>query len=103
MKTQLILEKRYAISEDIVAREIQGEFIIIPIASGFSTSEEEIFSLNEFGKTIFNRLDGKRSLKDIIRRLMCIYSGTQEQIEKDVTAFIKELLRRKMIVEIKKH
>ena len=36
-------------SEDVVAREIEGEFIIVPLAAGIGDMEDELYSLNESG------------------------------------------------------
>ena len=50
METKLCLDRAYRMSEDVVARNIQGEFIIIPIVSGIVDMEDEIFSLNQIGR-----------------------------------------------------
>ena len=43
----------YVPSEDVVAREIEGEMIIVPIASGIGDMEDELYTLNETGKAIW--------------------------------------------------
>ena len=43
----------YVPSEDIVAREIEGELIIVPLAAGIGDMEDELFSLNETGREIW--------------------------------------------------
>jgi len=47
MKTEININKVYTLSENIVARDIQGELIIVPITSGIGDFEDEIFTLNE--------------------------------------------------------
>lgn len=90
----------YKLSEDVVARDVQGEFIIIPITSGIGDSDDDIFTLNNFGKVIWDKLDGKRSLKEIAGALVSEFEGTQTQIESDCLGFAEELLKRKMIVKL---
>lgn len=88
----------YMPSENIVAREVQGEFVIIPIVSGVGDMEEEIFSLNETGKAIWGRLDGKKTLKDIAVSLADEFQATAGEIEQDVLGLTQELLKRKMLI-----
>jgi hypothetical protein len=99
MEANIDLGKVYARSEDVVAREIQGEFIIIPVTSGIADMEDELFSLNESGKAIWEKIDGKKSLKEIAKELSAEYEATGSQIEKDVCGITEELLKRRMLVE----
>ena len=46
------LEKIYSPSEDIVAREIEGELIIVPLVAGIGDMEDELFTMNDTGKAI---------------------------------------------------
>ena len=41
----------YAPSEDIVAREIEGEIIIVPLVAGIGDMEDELYTLNETGSS----------------------------------------------------
>lgn len=101
MEVKVNLNSIYVPSENIVARDVQGEFIIIPITSGIGDLEDEIFSLNETGRAIWERLDGKKSLKKIARDLSQDFDATSDKIEKDILGLTDELLKRKMLVEVK--
>jgi hypothetical protein len=92
----------YIPSQDIVAREIEGEIIIVPLVSGIGDLEDELFTLNETGKAIWARLDGKRTVKGVVEALSEEYEGSIQNIEKDVLGFLKELLRRGFVVEASK-
>lgn len=94
-------EKVYLPSEDIVARDVQGEFIIIPITSGIGESEDELWTLNQTGKALWDKLDGKQSLKDIAERLCLEFEASGAEIEKDLLGLLEELLKRKMVTELK--
>ncbi len=100
MSKKISLSTKYAPSEDVVARDVQGEFIIIPITSGAGAAEDEIFTLNETGRAIWDRLDGKRALKDIVTELSVDFEAPSEKIEGDVLGLVEELLKRKMLVEL---
>lgn len=100
MEAQVALNSIYAPSEDVVARVIHGEFIIIPITSGIEDSDEGVFSLNKFGRAIWEKLDGKTSLKEVACALALQFEGDAAEIEKDVLGLTEELLKRKMIVKV---
>ena len=89
-------------SEDIVAREIEGEIIIVPLVSGIGDIDDALYTLNKTGKCIWQRLDGKKCLKDIAQELTKEFDSTPKQIEKDVTGLITELFKRRMVVEVSK-
>ncbi len=91
----------YAVSPDVVAREVHGEFVIIPITSGIGDLEDEIFTLNETGRAIWDRLDGKKSLAAVASGLVEAFDAPLEQIKKDVAGLTGELLKKRMIVEVK--
>jgi hypothetical protein len=96
---EIDMDARYAPSGDIVARVIEGELIIVPLVAGIGDMDDEIFSVNEIGKVIWAKLDGKTSLAQVIQSLADNYSVSSEEIERDVRGFVAELLRRKMIVD----
>jgi len=62
-------EDVYGPSDDVVAREIEGEIIIVPLVAGIGDIEDELFTLNETGKAIWDKLDGQRSLADVVAEL----------------------------------
>lgn len=93
-------EKFYIPSDNIVAREIEGELVIVPLVSGIGDMEDELFTLNETGRAIWKYFDGKNNLSNIVNELTKEYDANKEEIEKDVLGLTEELLRRGMIAEI---
>ncbi|HQF63089.1 MAG TPA: PqqD family protein [Anaerolineaceae bacterium] len=85
-------------SEDIVAREIAGELIIVPLASGIGDMEDELYTFNETGRAIWDRLDGVCSLHQIAVNLSEAYSAPLDEIESDVLGLMTELARRRIVV-----
>ena len=47
-------------SEDVVARLIEGDLIIVPLTAGIGDADDELYTLNETGKAVWQTLDGKR-------------------------------------------
>jgi hypothetical protein len=101
MQTTISINSIYMPSEEIVSREIEGEVIIVPLTGGIGDMEDELYTLNETGKAIWDLLDGNNSLKDIAENLSAQFEAQQEEIEQDILGLMQELLRRRMIVEKK--
>ena len=98
--TPLGSESVCAQSDDVVARAIEGELVIVPLVSGIGDLEDELYSLNETGRAVWSRLDGKRTLGEISAELAAEYDGTPDEIARDVAGLLTELLRRRMVVEV---
>ena len=100
MPDKISLTDVYLPSEDVVAREVEDEFIIIPIASGVGDMEDELYSLNDSGKAIWDKLDGKKTLEKIKTELVKEYKATSKELEADVINFVSELTKRNIIVKV---
>ena len=102
MEAKVSLDAIYGPSEDIVSREIEGELLIVPLVAGMGDMEDELFTLNETGKVIWERLGGQKSLKNVVEELSADFEAPVGEIEEDVVGFVAELLKRGMLVEIPK-
>ncbi len=99
---ELMLDAKCAPSEDVVVRMIEDELIIVPLTSGIGDAEDELYTLNETGKAIWQLLNGKRTLQDVVRALTAEFDCTAGEIERDVIGLAKELLTRRILVEVSK-
>jgi hypothetical protein len=93
------LDTVYAVSQEVVAREIEGELIIVPLAAGIGDLEDELYTLNDSGKAVWALLDGGRTLKQVVQALSDEYEAPLEEIEQDVLGLVGELARRRILVE----
>ena len=100
MDVEARLDAVYAPSEDIVARSIEGELIIVPLVAGIGDFEDELYSLNETGKAVWDRLDGKKSMKEVLAELSAEFDAPAGEIEKDLIGLVEELLRRRILVAV---
>jgi len=91
----------YGVSGDVVARDIEGEIIIVPLVAGIGDLEEDLFTLNDTGKAIWDKLDGRRTLAQVIQELSSEYQAAAGKIEQDVLGLVQELLDRRILVAIK--
>jgi len=99
MKEKIDLSRVYGPSDDVVVREIEGEIVIVPLASGIGDLEDELFTLNETGRDIWTRIDGSRPLAAVVRELAAAYDAPEGLIQSDVVGLLQELYDRRMIVE----
>lgn len=90
----------YGVTEDVVAREIEGELILVPLVTGMAEDEDALFTLNETGRAIWDRLDGKRSLRETVAELSDEFDDPDGEIEADVLGLVEELARRKMVTTV---
>ena len=97
---QAIIEphKIYITSEDVVARQIEDEFLLVPIASGIGDMEDALYTLNETGRLIWQKLDGIKTVNTIIDELMEEFDAPRQTISTDVCGILTELVNLKMVL-----
>jgi len=79
-------------SEDTASRMIDGEAVIVIPQEGVVTV------LNETGAGIWQLLDGRNSVEDIINIISSEFDVSREEAEKDTLDFIEELIGKDMVV-----
>jgi hypothetical protein len=85
-------------SDNIVAREIEGEIVIVPLVAGIGDADDELYTLNPTGQAIWQKLDGQRTLAQVAASLMDEFDAPQADLETDVLGFATELTRRGILV-----
>lgn len=98
MATLVTLESICAPSDNIVARVIEGEIIIVPLVAGIGDADDELYTLNEAGYAIWQRLDGVRTLGDVTVSLAEDFDASQADLETDVVGLAGELVTRGILV-----
>lgn len=102
MKSLVQLDCVYVHSEGVVSRDIETQIVIIPLVSGIRDIDDEMYTLNETGRAIWDRVDGRRRLRDIITELSAVFQAEEGEIEADVLGLVQELVRRKMIIDVER-
>ena len=90
-------DKIYITSEDVVARQIEDEFLLVPIASGIGDMEDALYTLNETGRMIWQKLDATKTINAVVDELADEYDAPRETINKDVCGILEELVRLNMV------
>jgi hypothetical protein len=75
-------------SKSIVTRKTGNEYILVPITDNIADMNS-VYTLNETGAFIWDKVDGKRNLEEIIAALTEEYDIDTQNAEKDVFSFIE--------------
>lgn len=80
-------------SDDVVAREVAGETVLLNLSSG------TYFGLNETGTLFWDALDEDSArLEDICDAIEEEYDVEREEVERDVLALAEELIEHGLLM-----
>jgi len=85
------LTDRAKIPDQVIARQVGGETVMLDLASG------NYFSLDPVGARIWQLLQEGRSLAEILEVLTLEYDASGEEIERDLMRLVKEFAARGLI------
>lgn len=98
MTTTPTLSSILAPSDDVVARRIDGELVVVPLDAGVGDADD-LFTLNETGAAVWELLDGERPLGDVVDEVARRFDAPRGEVEADVLEFAADLLDRGFAVE----
>jgi methyltransferase-like protein len=77
-------------SKSIVTTRTGNEYVLVPIANNIADMNS-MYTLNETGAFIWERIDGKKSVEDIINEMMNEYEVDYDTASGDVFSFIDDM------------
>jgi hypothetical protein len=77
-------------SPSIVTRKTGNEYVLVPIANNIADMNS-VFTLNETGAFIWEQIDGKKSVEEIIMFLTEEYEIDKESATGDMFSFIDNM------------
>jgi hypothetical protein len=80
----------YVRSQSVVTRTIGGETLIVPVRGGVGDLAS-IYSLNEIGGFIWERLAQATTAEEIAGSIVGSYETTSEKAQQDVERFLREM------------
>jgi hypothetical protein len=84
------LSKCFFRENDLVAREISGETIVVPVRSK-AGDVDFIYTLDEVGTMIWVLLDGKTSVTQIVEAIVASFDVAPGEAAKDTVDFLAAL------------
>jgi len=76
--------------DDVLSRRIVDEIVIVPVVASVGALDA-FFSLNETGASVWEKIDGRSTVAEIVAAMEDEYEGEPGEISLRVTAFINEL------------
>jgi hypothetical protein len=74
-------------SPSVVTRKTGNEYVLVPVANNIADMNS-VYTLNETGAFIWEQIDGKRTVNEIIIAVTSEYDIDKETVSKDVLDFI---------------
>ena len=84
-------------SPSIVTRKTGNEYVLVPVTNNIADMTS-VYTLNETGTFIWELIDGKKSVEDLIIAVIDKYDIDRETATKDVFTFIDNM-RNYLIIE----
>lgn len=77
-------------SPNIVTRKTGNEYVLIPVANNIADMNS-VYTLNESGAFIWELIDGKRTIGEIVDALTEEYNIDRGLAESDVNSFLSDM------------
>jgi hypothetical protein len=77
-------------SPSVVTRKTGNEYVLVPIANNIADMNS-VYTLNETGAFIWEQIDGKKTVEEIIAALTAEYDIDNKIAEADVLLFIENM------------
>jgi Coenzyme PQQ synthesis protein D (PqqD). len=84
------LKSVYQHSPAVVTRKTGNEYVLVPVANNIADMNS-VYTLNETGAFIWEHIDGKRCVKELIEALVEEYETDEKTASEDVFSFITEM------------
>ena len=84
-------------SPAIVTRKTGNEYVLVPVSDNIADMNS-VYTLNETGAFIWDQIDGKKTVGDIIDTLMNEYETDRTVAETDVFDFIEKLNKYLIVI-----
>lgn len=80
----------YVRDDDIVARPVAGELVLVPVRSNVGDLNA-VYTVSEVGREIWNLLEQPRTVGEIVEAVTREFEVDSSTAEKDVAAFLASL------------
>jgi hypothetical protein len=77
-------------SPSVVTRKTGSEYVLVPVTNNIADMNS-VYTLNETGAFIWDKIDGKRNVEEIIDALIAEYDTERETAKRDVFDFVENM------------
>lgn len=83
-------------SSSVVTRKTGNEYVLVPVSDNVADMDS-VYTLNETGAFIWELIDGKKSVRDLIDAVAKEYKIDIDTAETDVLSFINKMKEYLMV------
>jgi hypothetical protein len=87
----MLMERVPKKNQDIIGKNVRGEMVLLNPLSG------KYYGLNKVGCAFWEKVDGKRSLSEIVSLLLEDFNVEKERLIQDIEDLMKTLTENKLI------
>jgi hypothetical protein len=77
-------------SESIVTRKTGNEYVLVPVTDNIADMNN-VYTLNDSGAFIWELIDGKKNIEELIEAVTVTYDIDRETASEDIFSFMKEM------------
>lgn len=92
------LKTIFSHSQSVVTTKTGNEYVLVPVSNNIADMNS-MYTLNETGAFIWEHINGKSSVEDIINELIREYEVDYESASGDVFSFIDDMRKYLVISE----
>jgi len=93
------VDVRFIRNQEVVARQIQGELIIVPIRRGVGDLNS-LYTLNPVGALLWDFMTEGHTLSEMVQRVCDEFEVTVSQAQRDIESFLDSLMQEQLIQSV---
>lgn len=91
IRNKMNLNQKVIFAETVFAQEVDGEMVLLDMES------ENYFGLDEVGTAIWQGMQEKETLKEVLEVLLDQYEVEEEMLEQDLSDFVAKLVESGLV------
>jgi hypothetical protein len=91
-----VMDERFVRNRDVVARQIEGELIIVPIRRGVGDMNS-LYTLNPVGSLLWEFMAEDHTIPEMVQRVCDEFEVSSAQASADIESFLESMVEEKLI------
>jgi Coenzyme PQQ synthesis protein D (PqqD) len=87
---------RFVRNREVVARQIEGELVIVPIRSGVGDLNS-LYTLNQVGSVLWDFMNEGHTIEEMVSRVCDEFEVSGSQAQNDIQNFLGAMLEEKLV------
>jgi Coenzyme PQQ synthesis protein D (PqqD) len=87
---------RFVRNKEVVARQIEGELVIVPIRSGVGDLNS-LYTLNQVGSVLWDFMNEGHTIEEMVSRICDEFEVTSSKAQSDIQNFLDAMLEEKLV------